>query len=352
MKESSYLIFRLNESLYGISTVHVEEVFPLPKLTPIASDRPEFVGTVNLRGDVLSVVDLNLHLGYPLADYRLTDNIAILRGETIRMGVIVNEVREVRDISPEKLTAISAREQELMEIEPDKIIAGVVRDGGDIFILSNPENWLPSIDIQPFISVDDSPEQEILDDGSGERSQSPDSEIFCPNATPEERAIFKRRADELALSIENQAIEDLIPLAVIVLSGELFGITLAMVREFTEIRQVTPIPCCPARIVGNMNLRGEILTLVDIRELLNLPPTDIADSSKVMVVEVEGIVTGIVVEEVRDVMFLLNPSEITDNHSRNGKFLQGTAPYNEQTMSLLDLPSLFFKGGLILNQVI
>lgn len=353
MKEYSYLIFSLNNRLYGISTVHVEEVFPLPELTTISSDRPELIGTVNLRGDILTVVDLNLHLGYPLPDYRLADNIAILRGETIRMGVIVNEVHEVRDISPEKLTAVSARELELMQIEQDKIIVGVVRDEGDIFILSNPEDWLS------FISINDSPERVIPDDGNGERSQSSDSEvlsnslpIFCQNATPEARALFRRRADNLKLSMENQVVKDLIPLAVVVLNGDLFGIALAMVREFTEIRQVTPIPCCPAQIVGNMNLRGEILTLIDIREQLNLPLADIADSSKVMVVEVEGIVTGIVVEEVRDVMYLLNPLEITDNHSSNGKFLQGTAPYNEQTMNLLDFPSLLFKGGLIVNQLI
>ena len=164
------------------------------------------------------------------------------------------------------------------------------------------------------------------------------------------------RSDNLKLAVESQDVKKLKPLGVIVLNGELFGIDLAMVREFTDIRNVIPIPCCPTHIIGNMNLRGEILTLVDIRELLNLPLIGIINSSKVMIVEVEGIVAGVMVEKVSDVMFLLNPQDIKAVvgaiESINDEYLQGVAPYYEKMMNILDLPKIFLNGGLIVDEVI
>jgi purine-binding chemotaxis protein CheW len=55
-------------------------------------------------------------------------------------------------------------------------------------------------------------------------------------------------------------------------------------------------------------------------------------------------------------MFSLNPREIipipTPTHSTNDKYLQGTAPYHEKIMSILDLPKMFLNGGLIVDEVI
>ncbi|MGI8504859.1 MAG: chemotaxis protein CheW, partial [Hassallia sp.] len=165
----------------------------------------------------------------------------------------------------------------------------------------------------------------------------------------EERSIFQKRADNLRIPPESHDLKSFITLAVIAFDGNLFGIDLNIVREFTAIRQVTPIPCVSTHIIGNMNLRGEILTLIDIRGLLNLPLMGMANASKAMVVEVEDIVVGVIVEEVCDVMFSLNPTEI---RAMNDKYLQGIAVYDEKIMSILDLPKMFLNGGLIVDEAI
>ena len=74
-----------------------------------------------------------------------------------------------------------------------------------------------------------------------------------------------------------------------------------------------------------------------------------------LVVEAEGIVTGILVQKVSDVMFL-NPADITSVptalHSINDEYLQGTARYKDKIMSILDLPKIFLNGGLIVDEAI
>ncbi|MBW4609363.1 MAG: chemotaxis protein CheW [Hassallia sp. WJT32-NPBG1] len=363
MKEHSYLIFSLDNYLYGISLVYVEEIFSLPELTLLSQEPREIVGVVNVRGNIVPVMYLNFSFGYQSLDYRLTDSLVVLKWEQFRLGIIVNQAYEVRNISPEEITTQLDYERELAVVEPRKIITGVARIPVEIFILSNPENWLDYLEKEQVLSFENFLKEEILYSHNANQFQPNGSElflsqqpVFCPNATLEERRVFRKRADNLRLPPESQDLKTFITLAVIALNGHLFGIDLAMVREFTDIRKVTPIPCVKSHIIGNMNLRGEILTLIDIRGLLNLPLMAMANASKAMVVEVEGIVAGLMVEEVCDVMFSLNPREIipitTATHSIKDKYLQGTAPYHEKIMSILDLPKMFLNGGLIVDEVI
>ncbi|MBE9125621.1 MULTISPECIES: chemotaxis protein CheW [unclassified Coleofasciculus] len=336
MKDNSYLVFGLNTYLYGIQPAYVEEIFLLPELIHCPEAPPEIVGAVNLRGDRVPVVDLNLTFGNQVSDYRLTDSVIVLRGEQFRVGIIVNEVYEVKIIDSEDSTPELSTNLNLAGVEDNKHIAQFTRRAGDILIFSSPENWLPTIETQQFISLDQNP-------------------VYFSNFTLEEQVIFQQRSDNLKLSVDSQDLS-LKPLAVIILNDNLLGIDLAVVREFTDIRQVTPIPCCPPHIIGNMNLRGEILTLVDIRGLLNLPVTAMTASSKAMVVEIEGIVAGVMVETIRDAMFLLNSLEIkavpTATYLMKDKYIQGAASYDKKKMGILDLPKLFQTAGLIVDEAV
>lgn len=356
MKEHSYLTFSLNNYLYGINILYVEEIFSLPELTSISEAPSEIVGFVNIRGNIVPVIDFNLNFGYQSPDYRLTDSLVVLKWEEFRLGIIVNQVYEPINISSEQIITELDYEPEFAGVDPKKIISGIARIPENILILTNPDNWLDYVEIQQVLSFENSLEQKTAFSYNQEEFQPHISEllvskqsVFCPNATIEERSIFQKRADNLRIPPESHDLKSFITLAVIAFDGNLFGIDLNIVREFTAIRQVTPIPCVSTHIIGNMNLRGEILTLIDIRGLLNLPLMGMANASKAMVVEVEDIVVGVIVEEVCDVMFSLNPTEI---RAMNDKYLQGIAVYDEKIMSILDLPKMFLNGGLIVDEAI
>lgn len=363
MKEHSYLTFSLNNYFYGISLVYVEELFSLPELTPIPENPYKIVGLVNLRENIVPVMDFNFTFSSQSLNYRFTDSLMVLKWQEFRLGIIVNQIYEVINISPEQIPTELDYEQEFALVEQRKIIPGVASISGNIFILSNPDNWFNYVEIQQISSLKNLLEPKIISNYNADKFPANNSElllnqqpVFCPNTTLEETTTFPKRADNLRLPPESQDLKTFITLAVFTLNGNLFGIDLEMVREFTDIRPVTPIPCVKAHIIGNMNLRGEILTLIDICGLLNLPLMGIANNSKAMVVEVEGIVAGLMVEEVCDVMFSLNPRQIrtvpTGIHSVNNEYLQGTVLYHEKIMSILDLPKIFLNGGLIVDEVI
>ncbi len=362
MPEHLYLTFSLNNCLYGVSQSYVEEVFSLPELTPNPNSSGNIIGLVNLREDIIPVLDIRPSFDYSELQYLLSDSVVVVRWEDKRVGILVNQVHELKNISPEEISIELSPKQQSLPDKSKKFIAGLARRAGDILILSHPENWLQDAEIQQAKSIKSllKPEmQNNLSSNGWQRNgthlaltQQP---IFAPKASPEERIIFQQRAESLKQSVESEDLKGLRPLAVIALKGELFGIDLALVREFIDIRNVTPVPCCPAHIIGNMNLRGEILTLVDIRGFLHLLPTGIPENSKTMVVEVEDIVAGVLVEEVRDVMFFLNPSEIQEVVSTtsaiNTEYLEGVATYQEKVMNILDLSKLLIKGNLIVEDI-
>jgi purine-binding chemotaxis protein CheW len=349
MEDYPYLIFNLNTSLYGITTMLVEEIFSLPELTPIPEAPPDIVGVVNVRGDILPVMDLNLRFGYESPDYQLSDTVIVLRSEEIRIGLIVNTVKEVRNISGEEITKELSHGRKVSKLDSKKFITGVARSEGDILILIDADHLLNYVAKQDV----DFESAEIEDQANLNADFLKKKRVFCPHATPEERAVFLKRAEALKQTNETEDVTGLKPLAVIILNEEFFGVDLKLVREFSEIKKVTPVPCAPSHIIGNMNLRGEILTLIDVCGLLNLPLKNINKNNKAMVIQVEDIVTGITVEEVYDVMFL-NPQEITTVptaiHSINDEYLQGAAPYRDKMMSILDLPKILLSGNLTVDQ--
>ena len=139
------------------------------------------------------------------------------------------------------------------------------------------------------------------------------------------------------------------------LSDEQWELLEKLIQEFTTIRNVVPIPCCPSHIVGNMNLRGEILTLVDIRSALNMPLAETRDGVKAIVVNIEDLIAGFLVDEVFDVMYL-HPSEVTSLpvavNSNNQDYLQGTVAYAGNMLTILDLPKLLTNKLLVVNEEI
>ncbi len=101
-----------------------------------------------------------------------------------------------------------------------------------------------------------------------------------------------------------------------------------------------------------MNLRGEIVTLVDIRSALKMPVTA-SNTAKAVVIQVDRVVAGLPVDEVFDVMYLRTsdvkpvPAAI---HSSSDEFIRGTAAYLEKMLSILDLTKILTKGELVVNE--
>jgi purine-binding chemotaxis protein CheW len=343
MDYKSYLLFTLDGSSYGLPATAVQEIFFLPALTAVAEAGAEVVGVLNLRGSIIPVLDLNTCLGRPQNPYQLNHVVVILRLEEQAVGLIVGEVHNVEAIATNDITSdlnsryIGRSERHLM--------TGLAQYNNDIITLLNPMA-LPLCQASQALSQ----EQDQAVDLSKDIQSNHD---FLAQFSPAQQQVLRDRAASLMQFSVDEGFAGLSALAVISLEGECFALGLESVHEFTEVTQITPIPCCPGHVIGNMNLRGEILTLVDIRSFLNLEPTPERQSKKAVVMRLEQLAAGVVVDEVFDVVYV-HPNEIssipTAIHSADNEYLKGIAKHKGVMMSLLDLPKLLTQGELVVNQ--
>ncbi len=315
------LIFELDGTRFGIEARWMQESVWLPELSPIEEAPVWVAGVFSLRGQIIPVTDLGMRFGHPPRDFRTTDQVIVLQIEHSTLGLIANEVIDVLEIGEETIQPPPAF------LEPSgrqRILFGEIRYGREIVSL---------IDATALLKEPAPPSPRVA-------------------RAPHERGaqeIFRARAAALMESDATRSATHL-PLAVVELEEECFGIDLATVEEFCEFSDPYPIPCCPPHILGAINLRGVLLTLIDPREALGLPPMSKKSGKAV----VSGGI-AMAVDDVRDVLYLpsteLRPAPVA-LREQHGAWVKGSAAYGGAMMAVLDLPSLLKREEWLVNESI
>jgi purine-binding chemotaxis protein CheW len=344
MPQTSYLTFKLQDILYGIEANLVKEIFFLPELNSIAEASSDLIGTLDLRGKTVPIMHLDLRWGNPMPECKISDRVIILECDGLTVGLIANDVKEVRAIES-NIIEKTLDDERFNKIDL-ALVTGVTKEEKESIILLDSKALIRETDAIKYLT-----EEELDSHATAINFYR----FCCPNATAAEKAMFRRQAENLRqVSLEeNSKMAGQIPIAVIGLGGQHFAIALDTVREFINVRSYTPIPCCPKHIIGNVNLRGEIITLVDIRSALNLPVTTVKTGTKVAIVCVDDIVAGLPVDEVLDVAYLrpetINPISIAVSAGSQA-YLKETVAYEEKKLSLIDLPALMARGELVVDE--
>jgi len=82
----------------------VKEIFFVPEVTVITEAPPGILGVINLRGELLPVLDLYQQLGQLRPSFQLTDSMIVLEWQSQRLGIIVSQVDEVQAIATDQIT--------------------------------------------------------------------------------------------------------------------------------------------------------------------------------------------------------------------------------------------------------
>ena len=109
------------------------------------------------------------------------------------------------------------------------------------------------------------------------------------------RSVLERRARELAKPVEDHGVEDGTELLVFELCGERYALESAMVREIRRLQGLTALSGVPSFVLGIMNVRGEILSVLDPVKILALPETAYEDGARVVVLSDGAMTFGLAV---------------------------------------------------------
>jgi len=129
------------------------------------------------------------------------------------------------------------------------------------------------------------------------------------------------------------------------LEGEKYGIDVMLVREVLRESEIAPVPGAPHYVLGIINLRGNVVPVIDTRRRFGLPPREMDEDSRIIIVELAEQWVGMVVDAVAEVMDV-PASEIertpdVGNEDESSKFIQGVSRQDEELLILVALDRLF-----------
>jgi purine-binding chemotaxis protein CheW len=121
----------------------------------------------------------------------------------------------------------------------------------------------------------------------------------APSTPTEARAILRARAEALAREPEQAAPgQTALDILEFRLAAGTYAVELPFVREVHSLREYTPVPGTPPFVLGIANVRGEIISIIDLTRLLGLPDKGLGQLNKVVVLSGGGMEFGILADDI------------------------------------------------------
>jgi purine-binding chemotaxis protein CheW len=131
------------------------------------------------------------------------------------------------------------------------------------------------------------------------------------------------------------------PLQVVIfkLNNEQFAVQTDRIQSINDAMEVTRVPKAPAHIKGLINLRGNIISLLDINLLLDIPKGD-KSQNNIIILEIEDELVGIVVDDVYEVLDVEENLIERSSDEKRKEYIEGIINFQDRIVTLIDIDKL------------
>jgi len=133
------------------------------------------------------------------------------------------------------------------------------------------------------------------------------------------------------------------------LAAESYGVNIGQVREIVTLPPITHVPGAPHFVEGVINLRGQVIPVVDLRQRFGMPPAERGSETRVMVAEVGEFIIGLIVDGVSEVLTVSGEQVEPPSPAIVGPkslFIRGVARLGDRLLVLLGLEHLLGSDEL------
>jgi purine-binding chemotaxis protein CheW len=333
MSDKQNLIFGLHGALYGIGAEYVREICWLPELYSLATAPADILGIFTWRSQMVPVMHLDLRFGRGFSGCSVTDRVIVLELNGTYVAIVAHEVFDVRmiDLQPLDLDLIQGRQSEVDR----NFIIGIAQTN---------DQPIACLDLDRLIRE---PEAVAALDATKSAVLAGAATDFysrcCPLASVADRATFATRATQLKVAaIQAQAVGSNEGVLVVQIGAEYIGLPLELIVDVDALERfpVTPVPIAPQYLLGQLNWRGEILPLLELGGILQIPPLP---RQEMVIVQVDKVKMGIGVDRIFDVFYLgvdrIEELPMTMSGQLRS-YLSGVTKYEDSLMYLVKLQEL------------
>jgi purine-binding chemotaxis protein CheW len=329
MSVKQNLILGLHGSLYGISAEFVREICWLPELYSLATAPADIIGIFNWRSRMVPVMHLDLRFGRGFSGCSATDRVIVIEDRGTYLGIVAHQVFDVQliDIQPLDLDLIQGRQA----TADRNFILGIGQSN---------ETPVACLDLDRLIREPDAVAALGAEPALVAGSDADFYSRCCPQATVAERATFATRALQLKQSVaQTQSVSTEAGVLVVQIGTEYIGLPLELVVDVDALDRfaLSPVPVAPHYLLGQINWRGEILPVIELGGVLQIPALP---RQELVVVQIDKVKIGIAVDRIFDVFYLattqIEPLPLSVN-DRLRTYLRGVTKYADGLMYLLKL---------------
>lgn len=314
---SQFLLFNVSENIFGIQINYVQEVVDMDCIfhVPLMSD--VISGVINLRGVIVPVIDLCMRFYDVQMDKEASPKIIIIEmeneGDIIQIGMLVNSVISVINIAP---GIIKPAPDFGTNIRSD-FISNTVTINDDFILL---------VDIHKILDIDEISDIKM---NTGDINKITSADMISIDDPVQE----KSTADEYEETEENNFITFSI-------DNETYGFPTRRLHQIVIPREIIPIPNTLPFMKGIINLQGTAIPLVDLRIRCNLKKKNNETAAWVFIIEIKGILVGLITETASDLVSIdRNSIQHTLHYSAaiDSDYVIGIAENKGRLIILLDV---------------
>ncbi len=309
IEEVQLVSFLLGKEEFALEIEHVREIIRYPEIVKVPNVPAYVSGVISLRDALMPIIDLRIKLDTGNNEISDSTRVIVVDVNKIRIGLVVDRVYEVTRISKD---SILPPPQALSNAAGDRL-QGIARlEGGKrIIMLLDPRDIMTREELQ-------------------EISTAEANEIESP--------------EELGTYMENSDEEQMV---VFKLADEQYGVRITQVQEINRLSQISKVPRAPRFVEGVVNLRGDVIPVIDLRKRFDIEPKAYTEFTRIIVSDINKKKIGIIVDEVLEVLRIAArlledaPDILQGNNIQT--YMDGIANLGNRMIMLLNLENLLVE---------
>ncbi len=321
-KKNTHLYFKIGESTYAINTKNILEIMKLPALDYPQKLPNNIIGLIKYNNFVINVVDIRFYLNIEVNKYDLNNELLIVKTDETIFGIITDKIIGIIPFESSMVDTIPF-------IDNKTIIDSLYKYNHETVFIINLyaiENLLKGqIDV-PEVCIPD----------------------LFPN-DKESREIMQKRtlalADKSSFSLMTEELHTKKKLISFNLNNDMYCIMLDYVKEVLKDTSITNVPGVPDFIEGIMNLRGDYITVLNLKTFLNMQKTEQNnEKNPVIIVKYNEMELAFLIDKINE-LFEVQEEKIANT---GDSYFAKEFIYNSTPYTMINVEKVFTDKKIII----
>lgn len=323
-KKNTHLYFKIGNNKYAVNSDNVLEIMKLPALDYPQKLPNNIIGLLKYNNFIISILDIRFYLDGKVPPYNINNELLIIKTDEVIFGIITDKVLDI-------LPFESALTDAIPFIDSKMIIESMYKYNQETIFIIN------IYAIESLLKTHDS-----------------GLDVNIPALFPQDEesvSIMKKRtlaiADKSRLKLASGELHAKNKYISFNLNNDYYCIELSFVKEVLKDTTITNVPGTPDFIEGIMNLRGDYITVLNLKKFLDLPFTDKVDKKPVIIVKCNELKIALLIDKINELFDYQDEElpELTDGYFSN-EFI-----YNETLYTILNVDKITSDKKIIITDM-